>query len=175
MASTRSLAALATAKPRAANDSGEGDGDGGGKRRGKKGPKALRRPIICICNDLHAPVLRQLRKVAFEIVVPAIPTSRLVGRLEAICRTRRVQADVRSLEARLSALERRLLHNAKVAVLERQRANLEGTLARDDDIARRRAVAVERAQFRRSRPPPREDPQARAVLFASKRKPLQRK
>ena len=39
-------------------------GGGGGKRGGGRGLPPLKRPIICICNDLYAPALRPLREVA---------------------------------------------------------------------------------------------------------------
>jgi hypothetical protein len=38
---------------------------GGGRRRG--GPRPLCRPVIAICNDLYAPVLRPLRNVAHVV------------------------------------------------------------------------------------------------------------
>ncbi|KAG9446182.1 hypothetical protein H6P81_012310 [Aristolochia fimbriata] len=45
----------------------------------------LSRPIICICNDLYAPALRQLRQVA-KVHIFAQPTvSRVVARLKYIC------------------------------------------------------------------------------------------
>ncbi|KAL6648399.1 hypothetical protein ACP70R_012623 [Stipagrostis hirtigluma subsp. patula] len=46
----------------------------------------LSRPVICICNDLYAPALRQLRQVAkvHMFVQPTI--SRVVNRLKYICR-----------------------------------------------------------------------------------------
>ncbi|GAA5991782.1 hypothetical protein JCM11641_005682, partial [Rhodosporidiobolus odoratus] len=55
-------------------------------RKGKgKQPRPLLRPIVCICNDLYAPVLRPLRPLA-KIVRFAPPTSAmLVKRLRTIC------------------------------------------------------------------------------------------
>ena len=54
------------------------------KRRGK-GPPPVRRPIICVCNDLYAPSLRQLRDVAlvFHLRKPAVPR-RLAQRLRSV-------------------------------------------------------------------------------------------
>ena len=48
---------------RVAND-GVGVGGHGGKGKGKRGDggRVLRRPIVCICNDLYAPSLRALRE-----------------------------------------------------------------------------------------------------------------
>lgn len=37
--------------------------------KNKAGKKELKRPIVCICNDVNAPSLRALRKVALEINV----------------------------------------------------------------------------------------------------------
>ena len=46
-------------------DEEEADAEAGaGKKRRKKGGQPLCRPIICVCNDLYAPVMRPLRDVA---------------------------------------------------------------------------------------------------------------
>ncbi|CDW52081.1 AAA domain containing protein [Trichuris trichiura] len=45
----------------------------------------LRRPIICICNDLYAPALRDLRRIALVLHVPPLETQRLAERLLQIC------------------------------------------------------------------------------------------
>ncbi|XP_020107967.1 chromosome transmission fidelity protein 18 homolog isoform X2 [Ananas comosus] len=53
-------------------------------KRGHK-PTKLSRPVICICNDLYAPALRQLRQVA-KVYMFAQPTvTRIVNRLKYIC------------------------------------------------------------------------------------------
>lgn len=41
----------------------------GKKKKGSK-PQILKRPIICICNDLYVPALRQLRQQALIINFP---------------------------------------------------------------------------------------------------------
>ncbi|PON63766.1 ATPase, AAA-type, core [Parasponia andersonii] len=53
----------------------------------KKGRKSepLSRPVICICNDLYAPVLRPLRQVAKVHVFVQPTVSRVVSRLKYIC------------------------------------------------------------------------------------------
>lgn len=45
------------------------------KKSSKKGEKVtiLKRPIICICNDVYVPALRNLRQSAFVLNFP--PTS----------------------------------------------------------------------------------------------------
>lgn len=40
------------------------DNEEDGKTKKKKGAQPLNRPLIAICNDLYAPVLRPLRNVA---------------------------------------------------------------------------------------------------------------
>ncbi|KAK3147725.1 hypothetical protein QOZ80_3BG0285980 [Eleusine coracana subsp. coracana] len=54
-------------------------------RKSHRSAKLLR-PVICICNDLYAPALRQLRQVAkvHTFVQPTI--SRVVNRLKYICK-----------------------------------------------------------------------------------------
>lgn len=58
-----------------------------GKKSSKKGRKtaSLSRPVICICNDLYAPVLRPLRQVAKVHVFIQPTISRVVSRLKYIC------------------------------------------------------------------------------------------
>eukprot|EP01147_Barroeca_monosierra_P003527 gene3527-6145_t len=57
----------------------------------------LKRPIICICNDLHAPSLRALRKaslcLAYILHFQPISTSTLVARLDQICNFKGVRID----------------------------------------------------------------------------------
>ncbi|KAJ0984088.1 hypothetical protein J5N97_002444 [Dioscorea zingiberensis] len=58
-----------------------------GKSSSKKGRKTatLLRPVICICNDLYAPALRQLRQVAKVHIFVQPTISRVVNRLKYIC------------------------------------------------------------------------------------------
>ena len=58
----------------------------GKKNKKKKGDtfEALTRPLICICNDLYAPVLRPLRAVAKCFTFRPTRTPRLVKRLQEI-------------------------------------------------------------------------------------------
>ncbi|KAJ3700688.1 hypothetical protein LUZ61_004393 [Rhynchospora tenuis] len=57
------------------------------KASSKKGHKVakLSRPIICICNDLYAPALRQLRQVAKVHTFMKTTVTRVVNRLKYIC------------------------------------------------------------------------------------------
>ncbi|XP_048235422.1 chromosome transmission fidelity protein 18 homolog isoform X3 [Ricinus communis] len=63
-------------------------GDQSGKISAKKGRKtvSLSRPVICICNDLYAPVLRPLRQVAKVHIFVQPTVSRVVNRLKFICK-----------------------------------------------------------------------------------------
>jgi len=50
-------------------------------KKGKAGKKfILKRPIICICNDVYSASLRQLRQVAFVVAFTPIESSRLAER-----------------------------------------------------------------------------------------------
>lgn len=40
----------------------------------------LRRPIVCICNDMYVPALRQLRQIAFVVNFPQMESGRLADR-----------------------------------------------------------------------------------------------
>lgn len=45
-----------------------------------KGKNLLRRPIVCICNDMYVPALRQLRQIAFVVNFPQMESGRLADR-----------------------------------------------------------------------------------------------
>ncbi|KAH8283478.1 hypothetical protein KR018_003435 [Drosophila ironensis] len=68
-----------------------------------KGAKAehnvLRRPIICICNDVYDPALRPLRQVAFVVTFPPIDSARLAERLVKIAQREELKTDFGSLIA----------------------------------------------------------------------------
>lgn len=59
----------------------------------------LKRPIICICNDLYAPSLKPLRQIALILNFPPISTSRLVSRLQEICKKQKLKTDMPALIA----------------------------------------------------------------------------
>ncbi|KAG8636856.1 hypothetical protein MANES_15G051466v8 [Manihot esculenta] len=62
-------------------------GEQSGRPSSKKVRKtmSLSRPVICICNDLYAPVLRPLRQVAKVHIFVQPTVSRVVNRLKHIC------------------------------------------------------------------------------------------
>ncbi|KAJ2493175.1 Chromosome transmission fidelity protein 18 [Coemansia sp. RSA 2050] len=61
------------------------------RRGGDQGP--LLRPIICICNNVYAPVLRPLRQIAQCYHVNPPTSARLAKRLEEVCEAEGVPAD----------------------------------------------------------------------------------
>lgn len=67
------------------------------KKKGKQPAKPLRRPIICICNDLYAPALRPLRPFARIVRFRKPPTQFIVARLREICAREKLSADTRVL------------------------------------------------------------------------------
>ncbi|KAG2455611.1 chromosome transmission fidelity protein 18 homolog isoform X2 [Polypterus senegalus] len=78
-------------------DSKESETGTGSKK--KKSERLLLRPIICICNDLYVPALRQLRQQAFLLTFPSTLPSRLVQRLCEIARRQGMKADTGALMA----------------------------------------------------------------------------
>ncbi|TDG42801.1 hypothetical protein AWZ03_010776 [Drosophila navojoa] len=68
-----------------------------------KGAKAehnvLRRPIICICNDIYDPALRPLRQIAFVVSFPPIDAARLAERLLQIAHKEHLKTDFGALIA----------------------------------------------------------------------------
>ncbi|TXT07460.1 hypothetical protein VHUM_03180 [Vanrija humicola] len=61
--------------------------------------KPLRRPIICICNDLYAPSLRPLRPFARIVRFRKPQAQVLVARLQDICGRERLSADLQVLNS----------------------------------------------------------------------------
>ncbi|KAJ1967874.1 Chromosome transmission fidelity protein 18 [Dispira parvispora] len=67
------------------------------KRKTRTGPPPLMRPIICICNDLYAPALRNLRAVAQVYHLRPPPAAVLARRLQNICQAEAVHIDLSTL------------------------------------------------------------------------------
>ncbi|XP_025098804.1 chromosome transmission fidelity protein 18 homolog isoform X2 [Pomacea canaliculata] len=64
---------------------------------GKKKKDVLLRPVICICNDQYAAVLRQLRQQAMVINFPSPEPVYLASRLLEIVRLEQLKVDLTSL------------------------------------------------------------------------------
>ncbi|KAK6481699.1 chromosome transmission fidelity protein 18-like protein isoform X2 [Huso huso] len=80
-------------------DTKEMESGGNTLKKKKKKESLLLRPIICICNDLYAPALRQLRQQAFVLTFPQTLPSRLVQRLCEIAKRQGMNADTGALMA----------------------------------------------------------------------------
>uniref|UniRef100_A0A182NGK1 AAA+ ATPase domain-containing protein n=1 Tax=Anopheles dirus TaxID=7168 RepID=A0A182NGK1_9DIPT len=84
---------------------GGGSQKGGGGAAKKAGGKAgrekfvLKRPIICICNDMYAPALRQLRQVAYVVNFRPTECVRLAERLLVIAKKEQITTDLTSMLA----------------------------------------------------------------------------
>uniref|UniRef100_A0A915IWC7 AAA+ ATPase domain-containing protein n=1 Tax=Romanomermis culicivorax TaxID=13658 RepID=A0A915IWC7_ROMCU len=63
-----------------------------------KNQQILRRPIICICNDLYVPALTELRKIALVLHVPPIEIRRLSDRLNMITKRENIMCDSTAFE-----------------------------------------------------------------------------
>ncbi|XP_066992527.2 chromosome transmission fidelity protein 18 homolog [Anabrus simplex] len=72
-----------------------------GKARGKKKVESsvLRRPVICICNDIYVPALRPLRQLALIFHFPPTSSSRLGQRLLEVCRKQGLRSDLSAMMA----------------------------------------------------------------------------
>ena len=70
------------------------------EKKKKGGDKIIvRRPIICICNDLFTPSLRPLKKIALVVPFPPTLSSRLASRLKEISTAEKLNADLTALLA----------------------------------------------------------------------------
>ncbi|CAH1116281.1 unnamed protein product [Phaedon cochleariae] len=71
------------------------------KSKKGKGQKqaVLKRPIICICNDVYVPALRPLRQIAFVINFPPTSSVRLSERLMCISRREGIKTDMGAMMA----------------------------------------------------------------------------
>ncbi|KAH8980916.1 P-loop containing nucleoside triphosphate hydrolase protein [Lactarius hatsudake] len=67
------------------------------KKKGDKGKQILRRPIICICNDLYASSLAKLRPLARVIRFTRPADIHVVRRLRDICDAEGLKTDSRAL------------------------------------------------------------------------------
>ncbi|XP_069699964.1 chromosome transmission fidelity protein 18 homolog isoform X2 [Periplaneta americana] len=77
---------------------GKDTGRGRGKKKGRGG-SVLKRPVICICNDVYVPALRALRQVALIVQFPPTMSSRLAQRLLEIARKQHIRTDMGALLA----------------------------------------------------------------------------
>lgn len=69
-------------------------------KKGKKQPaKILKRPIICICNDVYVPALRPLRQIAFVLNFPPTASTRLAQRLMEIAKLQGIKTDTGAMMA----------------------------------------------------------------------------
>lgn len=71
------------------------------KKTDKKEEKGsiLKRPIICICNDVYVPALRNLRQHAFVLNFPPTSSVRLVERLMEISSYENIKTDMGAMTA----------------------------------------------------------------------------
>ncbi|KAI5711678.1 hypothetical protein M8J75_002296 [Diaphorina citri] len=105
-----------------------------------KGSTGLKRPIICICNDLYVPALRPLRQIAFVLQFPPTSSARLAGRLMEVSKKEKIKTDlstmmalsektgndIRSCLSALSCYQNQTLrlpaiHNANIGVKDMQK------------------------------------------------------
>ncbi|KAJ3385624.1 hypothetical protein HDU84_002107 [Entophlyctis sp. JEL0112] len=82
-----------------ATDSSDAKNNRKGSKGGPSKKRALLRPVICICNDQYAAVLRPLRAIAQCFSFRTPPHRLLAARLNDICKTEGMQADLRTLMA----------------------------------------------------------------------------
>ncbi|XP_062508820.1 chromosome transmission fidelity protein 18 homolog [Corticium candelabrum] len=67
------------------------------KKGKRKASGVLLRPVICICNDLYVPALRQLRPHALVLSFSSTVTVRLASRLQKVTRIETMRAEMSAL------------------------------------------------------------------------------
>lgn len=67
------------------------------KKKSGSDQMILKRPIICICNDLYTPALRQLRQIGFVVSFPPISSAKLADRLYVIAKREGIKTDLGTL------------------------------------------------------------------------------
>jgi len=80
-------------------DAPTGEASASRKKRGSNAVNILQRPIICICNDLYVPALRQLRQCAFLVTFHATSAPALAGRLMEVAKIEHIHTDLTALLA----------------------------------------------------------------------------
>ena len=68
-----------------------------GKGKKNKASHTLSRPIICICNDIYANALRQLKSVSLVLHFPQTVTTKLSNRLGHICSEEMLSSNISAL------------------------------------------------------------------------------
>ena len=63
----------------------------------EKNEKTVKRPVICICNELYTPSLRNLRQKAFVIHFPNTSSTKLIQRLMEICKRQEIRTDLTAI------------------------------------------------------------------------------
>ncbi|GMH45142.1 hypothetical protein BSKO_13099 [Bryopsis sp. KO-2023] len=69
------------------------------QKRKRKKSKPMSRPLICICNDLYAPVMKSLRAGATVFQFKGVKAEQLMTRLSFICSQEGVHASRKTLQA----------------------------------------------------------------------------
>uniref|UniRef100_A0A8D8QWV5 Chromosome transmission fidelity protein 18 homolog n=1 Tax=Cacopsylla melanoneura TaxID=428564 RepID=A0A8D8QWV5_9HEMI len=133
------------------------------KKKKDKESNNLKRPIICICNDLYVPALRPLRQIAFVLQFPPTSSARLAGRLMEVSKEEHINTDlsamialsektsndIRSCLSALSCYQNQTLrlaqvHNANIGLKDMQKPlfSMWGELfqIQDDNKANRRGL-----------------------------------
>jgi chromosome transmission fidelity protein 18 len=64
---------------------------------GKKKNIRLQRPIVCVCNDVYAPVLRPLKEHAIVIELRHAQQTAVVERLRQVCKCEKISVDTSAL------------------------------------------------------------------------------
>ncbi|PNF28113.1 hypothetical protein B7P43_G12268 [Cryptotermes secundus] len=78
---------------------GKDTGRGARSKKKGRGGGVLKRPVICICNDVYVPALRSLRQIALIVQFPPTASSRLAQRLLEIARKQCIRTDMGALLA----------------------------------------------------------------------------
>ena len=141
---------------RVANGTGGGKkarrGGGGGSADKTNHAKLLRRPIVCICNDLYAPSLKTLREHAFVVRMGKPRPERVAERVRSILTRENVvvesPAAVSQLVERCDCDVRATVNALQLLMAQRREAGGNGKLVlRASDVAEMAGKDVQSTAF----------------------------
>ena len=127
---------------------GAGGKGGEGEEGDGKGGQLLQRPVICVCNELHAAILRPLRAVAEVVEFKGALNAQLASRLRKVCQHEGLKAEANTL-AQLATIAQ---NDVRACLNTLQFVRAKSAVLTDEMVRLRLTLALTRALAPRPRP-----------------------